>query len=104
MAAAGATSIPEAVPEPPALPPVQRNGAAATGDRGAALGLLETVLRSTAPEPGQAQELEGFLREPNPAKALVRWLGPSVLQGPDLKRRVLQRLSRDMARLDALLK
>lgn len=103
MAAAGATSFPEAVPESPALPPAQRNGAAAAVDRGAALGLLETVLRSTGLEPGQVHELERFLREPNPAKALVHWLGPAALQGPDWKRRVLQRLGRDVARLDALL-
>jgi type VI secretion system ImpC/EvpB family protein len=48
-------------------------------------------------------ELEGFLNESSPWKALAHWVGRDTLRGPDLKQRVAQRLTRDIARLDSLL-
>jgi type VI secretion system protein ImpD len=52
-------------------------------------------------QPGEV--LEQFLRERSPGKALARWLGTTAGNGSLTKAQVARRLSRDIARLDALL-
>jgi type VI secretion system ImpC/EvpB family protein len=65
---------------------------------------LDSYLEATTSGREAATSLDEFLREPDPGKALRLWLGP-VPAGPRsaLKRHILGRLSRDIARLDALL-
>jgi type VI secretion system ImpC/EvpB family protein len=60
-----------------------------------------------APEDDRAQasvELDRFLQEPSPWKALALWLGRAACRrGPRTRGRLARLLSRDIARLDALL-
>jgi type VI secretion system ImpC/EvpB family protein len=67
--------------------------------------LLDEVLDAAAASPvPTGAGLDRFLHESCAGKALAAWLGPAaILRGPALKERVAQRLSRDIARLDALL-
>jgi type VI secretion system protein ImpD len=67
--------------------------------------LLDLVLDATADRRPEADtNLDQFLGEPSPGQALAHWLGPlPALRGEHLKQYVAQRLSRDIARLDALL-
>ncbi len=67
--------------------------------------LLDDVLDVTAAAQEQASAgLDLFLSEPSPWKALAYWIGfTGPGGGPALRQRVLQRLNRDIARLDELL-
>jgi type VI secretion system ImpC/EvpB family protein len=68
--------------------------------------LIARVLGATATADGQASaDLEEFLREPSPREALALWLNMSSAQEclPRTRQEIAQVLSRDIARLDALL-
>jgi type VI secretion system ImpC/EvpB family protein len=65
--------------------------------------LLDAVLALTEPESARGRELDRFLREPSPWKALAHWLGPHFSPDPGWRDRLVQRLSQDIARLDELL-
>lgn len=64
--------------------------------------LLDHVLSQPVAEPDSP--LERFLQDRSPWRALGSWLGPGdEWRGPDLKQRVISRLSRDLVRIDTLL-
>jgi type VI secretion system protein ImpD len=66
--------------------------------------LLDAVLAATDRAAAPRFALEQFLAEPSPVHALGMWLGQARLDGAALpKDRIAARLSRDIARLDALL-
>jgi type VI secretion system ImpC/EvpB family protein len=74
-------------------------------DDAAPRSLLDLVLEA-APAPTEsspADNLRTFLREPSPLKALAFWVLRSGGRLPRTKRELAQRLSRDIARIDALL-
>jgi type VI secretion system ImpC/EvpB family protein len=77
-----------AAPAPPAVPAVSS--------------LLDAVL-SRAPESGSADLLRRFLSEPSPWKALAMWLEPlPPSRRPETVREAMLLLTREVARLDAL--
>lgn len=63
---------------------------------------LDAVLDATNATPANGV-LTQFLGERSPWSALLLWIGPDVLRGPDRRRRIAQRLTRDIARLDDLI-
>jgi type VI secretion system ImpC/EvpB family protein len=66
--------------------------------------LLDSILEATTSGHEAAAPLDEFLRETAPEKALRCWLGSlPALPRAALKQYVVQRLNRDVARLDALL-
>ena len=66
--------------------------------------LLDSILEAANSGQDVTTPLDDFLREPSPEKALRHWLGPVPdLPRSALKQYVVQRLNRDIARLDALL-
>src|SRR3954463_3046260 len=77
----------------------------ASGSAVPAWSLLEAILEAGGPgRAASATRLAGFLGEPSPWQALVRWLGSDFpYHEPDLKQRILARLSQDVVRLDELL-
>src|SRR5579871_5088964 len=70
----------------------------------AAPSLLDSLLEATTSGQEVTAPLEPFLQEPAPEKALQSWLRTvPALSRSALKQYVVQRLNRDIARLDSLL-
>src|SRR5438874_318990 len=66
--------------------------------------LLDAVLAATPAERAAPDGLAGFLRERSPWQALAWWLRQSGLaDGRPTRRQVVGRLTRDIARIDALI-
>src|SRR5712692_8869618 len=64
--------------------------------------LLDQILSQPIAMP--ESPVERFLQERSPWHALAQWLGPGdEWQGADLRQRLISRLNRDLARIDALL-
>jgi type VI secretion system ImpC/EvpB family protein len=83
-----------------ATPPAGRASGAAFG----ASSLLDTGIEATETTHEEATTpLEEFLHEPSPWKALLLWLGPEASRRVPAKQQIARRLTRDIARLDALL-
>jgi type VI secretion system ImpC/EvpB family protein/type VI secretion system ImpB/VipA family protein len=72
--------------------------------RGPARGLLDAVLNAPVAADQPDTLLGRFLRERDPAQALLLWAGPDALgRGPDARDRLARLLNRDVAGLDELL-
>jgi type VI secretion system protein ImpD len=82
----------------PGAPPGRAAGRAGTS-------LLDTVMDATLTAREEARShLDRFLDEPSPWQALYLWLGPwFTSRGSDLKQRIAQQLTHDIAQIDRLL-
>src|SRR5947208_1653437 len=87
-------SAAEEVAHSPATPPAPR-------------GLLDEILDNGVSSDRGATWIDHFRREPSAARALALWLGPDFsLEASDphaLKERIVRRLGRDVARIDAMI-
>lgn len=94
----------------PSVPLAEQNrtaadaGVTAGAETEAGSGLIEAVVEATLPGRGDApSRLDRFLRAPSDAEALRRWIAWTVPPGRRPSREeIAQTLSRDVARLDAL--
>src|SRR5436305_4990913 len=98
LAGSGGTVVRELEREP------ARAAARALPEVPPARGLLDTVVEATNPAATPvSNRLQEFLGEPSPWKALVLWVGSAGLRAAETRDQLARLLSRDVARLDALL-